>query len=176
MALNQSLKEDLNFQRLHVGLSSFLLQPHEIPISLPHSRLNTLTATRPTHFLPPEMGGHINLILARSIFQLFYLHQDLTLFSAIQNTFFPNEGPALWEMRPKFAHRSCHSLRYSKRTITRDRSRSWRRSTESSLWVPISVQIQADSASVARHSPNFLCTSNFLLSCAYPLAITMLRY
>lgn len=89
---------------------------------------------------------------------------------------FPNEDPALWEMRPKFAHRSCHSLRYSAHSITQDRSRSWRRSTESSLWVPISVQIQADSASVAKHSPDFLCTSNFLLSCAYPLAITMLLY
>jgi len=46
---------------------------------------------------------------------------------------FPNEDPAPWEKRPKFAHHNCHSLRPSAHTITWDRSRSWSRSTEHSL-------------------------------------------
>ena len=157
-----------------MGLSSFLFQSHESPISLSHSRLYPLHCNTSSHFLPPETEGHKSNLSTLDLPAILSSPGLDSIFSHSKHIF-PNEDPALWEVRPKFAHRSCHSLRYSAHTITRERSRS-QRSTESSLWVPISVQIQADSASVVRHSPNFLCTSNFLLSCAYPLAITTLHY
>lgn len=66
-----------------MGLSSLLFQSHEIPIWLQFVAAHCNTSPQ---FLSPEMEGYINQILAYEIVQLFYLHQELSLFSSIQST------------------------------------------------------------------------------------------
>lgn len=138
-----------------MGLSNLLFQPHEIPISISWSSL--LIATHP----PVPLSWNINPILAHEIAQLFYLCQDLSLFSPVQTD--PNEAPALWATRPKCAHQSCHSPRHSASPKTGPGHQGI---AQISLQVPISAQIRADSVSAERHNPKSLCTSNFLLSWA----------
>lgn len=133
-APSHHLKENLYFKKTTLG-------GIQLPISVSwNSHFNLMHQSVPPHC---NTSSHFRVTYKPNLNKLNTQATSSpgldSIFSHSKNNF-PNEDPVLWEMRPKFAHHGCHSPRYSAYAIIQDRSRSCR-SIESSLWVPISVQI-----------------------------------